>query len=73
MNYVEYETDGAVALGTLAKPPHNLIDAALTDGIVTACLPWRFSGAALPAPRARRRFKESITPRFCASRIATTR
>jgi hypothetical protein len=36
MSHVEYETDGAVALVTLAKPPHNLIDAALTDGIVTA-------------------------------------
>ena len=36
MSHVEYETDGAVARVTLAKPPHNLIDAALTDGIVTA-------------------------------------
>jgi enoyl-CoA hydratase/carnithine racemase len=28
--------DGAVALVTLAKPPHNLIDVALTDGVVAA-------------------------------------
>ena len=34
MSHIQYDTDGAVALVTLAKPPHNLIDAALTDGIV---------------------------------------
>jgi enoyl-CoA hydratase/carnithine racemase len=36
MSNVEYETDGAVALVILAKPPHNLIDHTLTDGIVAA-------------------------------------
>lgn len=36
MSHVQYDTDGAVALVTLAKPPHNLIDTALTDGIIAA-------------------------------------
>ena len=34
MSHVQYDNEGAVALVTLSKPPHNLIDAALTDGIV---------------------------------------
>jgi len=36
LSHVQYDAEGAVALVTLAKPPHNLIDAALTDGIVDA-------------------------------------
>jgi hypothetical protein len=34
MSHIQYHNDGAAALVTPAKPPHNLIDAALTDGIV---------------------------------------
>lgn len=36
MGHVNFEKDGAVGIVTLAKPPHNLIDDALTDGIVEA-------------------------------------
>jgi enoyl-CoA hydratase/carnithine racemase len=33
---VRYEKDGAVGVVTLAKPPHNLIDDALIDGLLTS-------------------------------------
>lgn len=36
MSIVHYEKDGAVGVVTLAKPPHNLIDEALLDGLLTA-------------------------------------
>ena len=36
MPIVHYEKDGAVGLVTLAKPPHNLIDESLLDGLLTA-------------------------------------
>lgn len=35
MNTVIYEKDGAVGVVTLSKPPHNLIDDALLDGLLT--------------------------------------
>jgi enoyl-CoA hydratase/carnithine racemase len=35
MNSVEYEKDGAVGIVTLAKPPHNLIDNAMLEGLST--------------------------------------
>jgi enoyl-CoA hydratase/carnithine racemase len=34
MSLVTYEKDGAVGVVTLAKPPHNLIDNALLDGLL---------------------------------------
>jgi hypothetical protein len=34
MPIVAYEKDGAVGVVTLAKPPHNLIDEALLDGML---------------------------------------
>ncbi|HZB92760.1 MAG TPA: enoyl-CoA hydratase/isomerase family protein [Stellaceae bacterium] len=36
MSIVTYEKDGAVGVVTLAKPPHNLIDNALLDGLLGA-------------------------------------
>ena len=36
MSVVTYEKDGAVGIVTLAKPPHNLIDNALLDGLLGA-------------------------------------
>jgi enoyl-CoA hydratase/carnithine racemase len=36
MSIVTYEKDGAVGVVTLAKPPHNLIDEALLDALLTA-------------------------------------
>ena len=36
MSIVQYEKDGAVAVVTLAKPPHNLIDDALLQGMLGA-------------------------------------
>jgi enoyl-CoA hydratase/carnithine racemase len=36
MSIVTYEKDGAVGVVTLAKPPHNLIDGALLDGLLAA-------------------------------------
>jgi enoyl-CoA hydratase/carnithine racemase len=36
MSIVTYEKDGAVGIVTLAKPPHNLIDDALLDGLLGA-------------------------------------
>ena len=36
MSIVTYEKDGAVGIVTLAKPPHNLIDNALLDGLLGA-------------------------------------
>lgn len=34
MTIVQYEKDGAVGVVTLAKPPHNLIDEALLQGML---------------------------------------
>jgi enoyl-CoA hydratase/carnithine racemase len=36
MSIVTYEKDGAVGVVTLAKPPHNLIDGALLDGLLSS-------------------------------------
>ena len=36
MSIVTYEKDGAVGVVTLAKPPHNLIDEAFLDALLTA-------------------------------------
>jgi enoyl-CoA hydratase/carnithine racemase len=36
LSIVTYEKDGAVGIVTLAKPPHNLIDNALLEGLLTA-------------------------------------
>jgi enoyl-CoA hydratase/carnithine racemase len=36
MSIVTYEKDGAVGVVTLAKPPHNLIDGALLDGLLAS-------------------------------------
>jgi enoyl-CoA hydratase/carnithine racemase len=36
MSNVEFDKDGAVAVVTLAKPPHNLIDEALLQGLLGA-------------------------------------
>jgi enoyl-CoA hydratase/carnithine racemase len=36
MRIVHFEKDGNVGVVTLAKPPHNLIDQALLDGILTS-------------------------------------
>jgi enoyl-CoA hydratase/carnithine racemase len=36
LSHVQYDTDGVVALVTLAKPPHNLTDTALIGSIVAA-------------------------------------
>lgn len=36
MTLVQHELDGAVGIVTLAKPPHNLIDDALTDALIAA-------------------------------------
>ena len=36
MSIVTYQKDGAVGIVTLAKPPHNLIDEAFLDGLLTA-------------------------------------
>ena len=45
---VEYKLDGAVAVVTMAKPPHNLLDGDLLDGITAA--PWKFSKSVPPEP-----------------------
>lgn len=36
MSIVQFEKDGAVGVVTLVKPPHNLIDEQLLDGLLTA-------------------------------------
>src|SRR6516164_2678438 len=36
MSIVTYQKDGAVAVVTLAKPPHNLIDEAFLDALLAA-------------------------------------
>jgi hypothetical protein len=39
LSIVTYEKDGAVGIVTLAKPPHNLIDNALLEGLLQWTMP----------------------------------
>ena len=58
---IRLEMDGAVAIVTMAKPPHNLLNGAFIDALVAACF------ASPDYAEGRAAFAEKRPPHFKAA------
>ena len=68
MSIVTYEKDGAVGVVTLAKPPHNLIDEAFLEALLTAYANAVAEGSRSILLRSSMRHQEVLERRHSAGR-----